>query len=426
MQESKMKKPVGIWTGQSFSRSKYEKETSFLDSKYPGNFFQRCYTGGGAIAGDNTSYGDSSVANAMYSSSFGYNAKAESTYSTALGTETHSTGYGSTSVGNTSWTTGDYSVAIGSYLNSDNNGINGIPNGNQSVAVGFRSQSAGQSSVVLGGHSSASGNYSAVLGYGSAASGEGAIAQGWSATASGFRSIAHGVGAEASGDHAVAISSFATAAGNRSLAIGASSAANADNSIALGSHSETSRGAGSQGYVPEGTSITEEQKQSSTWKSTYGEVSVGNGDGTRQITNVAAGTEDTDAVNIAQLKLVNEKIQNSVSADMSQLNQNMAQQFDSMNKKVDSMNRSLLSKIDTVEKEAQAGIAMAIATAGLPQAYLPGKSMMAMSGGVYRGQSGYALGVSHITDNGKWVMKATGSANSQGHFGGSVGVGYQW
>lgn len=99
-----MKKPVGIWTGQSFSRSKYEKETSFLDSKYPGNFFHRCYTGG-AIAGDNTSYGDSSVANAMYSSSFGYNAKAESTYSTALGTETHSTGYGSTSVGNTSWTT---------------------------------------------------------------------------------------------------------------------------------------------------------------------------------------------------------------------------------------------------------------------------------------------------------------------------------
>lgn len=79
-------------------------------------------TQGGGDSGDNTSYGDSSVANAMYSSSFGYNAKAESTYSTALGTETHSTGYGSTSVGNTSWTTGDYSVAIGSYLNSDNNG----------------------------------------------------------------------------------------------------------------------------------------------------------------------------------------------------------------------------------------------------------------------------------------------------------------
>ena len=69
---------------------------------------------------------------------------------------------------------------------------------------------------------------------------------------------------------------------------------------------------------------------------------------------------------------------------------------------------------------------MAIATAGLPQAYLPGKSMFAVGAGTYRGEQGYAMGVSHITDDGHWVLKATGSGNSQGHFGGSVGVGYQW
>ena len=381
--------------------------------------------GGGAIAGDNTSYGDGSVANSSYSSSFGYNSKAQNTFSTALGTETHAEGYASTTIGNQSWTTGSYSVAIGSYLNSDNSGF-GVTNGSQSVAVGFHSQSTGQSSIVLGGYSSASGNYSVVLGNSSSASGQGAVAQGWYATASGTQSIAQGAVAEASGDNAIATGSFANATGNESLAIGAKSKASINNSVALGSYSETAREAGTQGYVPEGTSITEEQKQSSTWTSTYGEVSVGNDEGTRQITHVAAGTEDTDAVNVAQLKLVNERIQDNVSADMAQMNQNMAQQFDSMNKKVDSMHSSLLSKIDTVEKEAQAGIAMAIATAGLPQAYIPGKSMMAMSAGTYRGQTGYALGVSHITNNGKWVVKATGSANSQGHFGGSVGVGYQW
>lgn len=84
------------------------------------------------------------------------------------------------------------------------------------------------------------------------------------------------------------------------------------------------------------------------------------------------------------------------------------------------------NRIDKVEKDAQAGIAMAIATAGLPQAYLPGKSMFAVGAGTYRGEQGYAMGVSHITDDGHWVLKATGSGNSQGHFGGSVGVGYQW
>lgn len=399
-----------------------EKETVLFSSKFCRNSLRRT---GGAIAGDKTSYGDSSVANSSYSSSFGYNSKANETFSTALGAETHAEGYGSTTIGNQSWTTGNYSVAIGSYLNSDN-GVNGISNGAQSVAVGFHSQSTGTQSVVLGAYSSSSGNYSVVLGNSSTASGKGAVAQGWYATASGVQSVAQGASAEASGNNAIATGSFANATGSSSLAIGANSTANVDNSIALGSHSKTTREAGTQGYVPEGASITEEQKQSSTWTSTYGEVSVGNDEGTRQITHVAAGTEDTDAVNVAQLKLVNERIQANVSTDMSQLNQQMNQKFDSLNQKVDSMRSSLLSKIDTVEKEAQAGIAMAIATAGLPQAYIPGKSMMAMSAGTYRGQTGYALGISHITNNGKWVLKATGSANSQGHFGGSIGAGYQW
>ena len=115
--------------------------------------------------------------------------------------------------------------------------------------------------------------------------------------------------------------------------------------------------------------------------------------GGQVISNVAAGVRDTDAVNLGQ-----------------------------MNAAVSNVFR----QVHSVEKDAQAGIAMAIATAGLPQAYLPGKSMMAISGGTYRGQSGYAFGFSHVTDNGRYVIKATGSGNSQGHFGASVGMGWQW
>ncbi|MBR5675798.1 MAG: YadA-like family protein [Neisseriaceae bacterium] len=67
-----------------------------------------------------------------------------------------------------------------------------------------------------------------------------------------------------------------------------------------------------------------------------------------------------------------------------------------------------------------------MATAGLPQAYLPGKSMLAVSGGHYKGETGYALGLSSISDSGNWVFKATASGNSRGNVGGTIGAGYQW
>ena len=69
---------------------------------------------------------------------------------------------------------------------------------------------------------------------------------------------------------------------------------------------------------------------------------------------------------------------------------------------------------------------MALAAASLPQVYLPGKNMMAIAGGTYRGESGYAIGFSSISDDGKWIVKAHASGNSQGHYGAAVGAGYQW
>ena len=317
-----------------------------------------------------------------YSTAYGYNATTEGEYATAIGAETYAKGIRTTVVGNTSWATSDDSVAIGSYVNSDRNGIEGVENGQQSVSIGHRVQATGNM----------------------------AIAQGSFAQATGNMAIAQGSNAKATGDY--------------STAMGAYTDASASFGVALGTNSESTRESGKRtgvsGYVPEGTTISDEEKSSATWTSTMGEASVGytKNDGTeetRQVTHVAAGSQDTDAVNVAQLKAVNA----NVSADMQQLDQRFENRF---NEQAHQFN----NRIDKVEKDAQAGIAMAIATAGLPQAYLPGKSMFAVGAGTYRGEQGYAMGVSHITDDGHWVLKATGSGNSQGHFGGSVGVGYQW
>ena len=85
-----------------------------------------------------------------------------------------------------------------------------------------------------------------------------------------------------------------------------------------------------------------------------------------------------------------------------------------------------VGQLQGVEGRANAGTAQALATAGLPHAYLPGKNMVSVGGGVYRGEAGYAVGFSSVSDNGAWVFQATGSGNSKGNFGGSVGMGFQW
>lgn len=126
-----------------------------------------------------------------------------------------------------------------------------------------------------------------------------------------------------------------------------------------------------------------------------GALNVGSKDANKpvRITNVAPGVKEGDVTNVAQLKGVAQNLNN---------------------------------RIDNVDGNARAGIAQAIATAGLAQAYLPGKSMMAIGGGTYRGEAGYSIGYSSISDTGNWVIKGTASGNSRGHFGTSASVGYQW
>ncbi|MCW0424144.1 Autotransporter adhesin BadA [Xanthomonas sacchari] len=119
--------------------------------------------------------------------------------------------------------------------------------------------------------------------------------------------------------------------------------------------------------------------------------------GGRQITNVAPGVAGTDAVNVDQL-----------------------------NQGITSANRYTDQAVATVRKDANAGTAAALATANLPQAFMPGRGMTSVALGSYQGQSAIAVGVSALSDNARWVFKLSGSATTRGNVGVGAGVGFQW
>ncbi|MFP4804811.1 YadA-like family protein [Pasteurella multocida] len=145
-------------------------------------------------------------------------------------------------------------------------------------------------------------------------------------------------------------------------------------------------------------------------KVAFDEVKVGGitMDGTtNKISGIAKGEvseTSTDAVNGSQLHELSKQIMNQSGQGYNILN----------------------NRINKVDKDLRAGIAGANAAAGLPQAYIPGKSMVAVAAGTYKGQNAIALGMSRISDNGKVIIKLTGNTNSRGDFGASIGAGYQW
>ncbi|MDF3939682.1 YadA-like family protein, partial [Achromobacter denitrificans] len=167
----------------------------------------------------------------------------------------------------------------------------------------------------------------------------------------------------------------------------------AGNSVALGAGSSAARGA-QEGYEAYGLA----QPQGSA-----GEVNVGG----RQITGVAAGSEDTDAANVGQLRAVSSAGEARVGA-------------------VERSLQNLRGDLDSQERMLSAGVAAAMATASLPQAYLPGRNMLSVAGGTWNGESGYAMGLSRVSSGGRWVYKVSANGTSRGDFGGAAGVGYQW
>ncbi|MCC8397493.1 YadA-like family protein [Paraburkholderia sp. MMS20-SJTR3] len=164
------------------------------------------------------------------------------------------------------------------------------------------------------------------------------------------------------------------ASGTNSTAVGNGATSSGNNSVALGNNSTD----GGRANV----------------------VSVGSPGEERQITNVAPGTQSTDAVNVGQLN-------NAIAQNQQQFNQ-------------------LGNAINSYRKDAMAGTAAAMAMANLPQAYLPGKSMASAAAATTGGQSSIAIGVSTLSDNGKWVVKMSGTGNTRGQFGVAAGAGFQW
>lgn len=289
--------------------------------------------------------------------------------------------------------------------------------------------------------SSAAGKHSVAIGFQALADGEAAVAIGRQ-TQAGSQSIAIGDKAQATGDQSIAIGTGNVVAGKHSGAIGDPSTVKADNSysvgnnnqftdatqtdvfgvgnnitvtesnsVALGSNSAISAGthAGTQAKKSDGTAGTTTTAGATgtvkgfAGQTAVGAVSVGASGAERRIQNVAAGevsATSTDAVNGSQLYKATQGIANATNELDHRIHQN--------------------------ENKANAGISSAMAMASMPQAYIPGRSMVTGGIATHNGQGAVAVGLSKLSDNGQWVFKINGSADTQGHVGAAVGAGFHF
>ena len=295
---------------------------------------------------------------------------------------------------------GAYAAAIGYQAKVDTNAT-------ASVAVGYQTNVTGANSVAIGQQSTVTGTESISIGYRNNVTGShsGAFGDPSVVTSNGSYSIGNNNTIATDSTYALGSEIRATVAD--SVFLGDRTASFNQTNAGLGTNGVHTAVAGSSNYTYKG----ENDANVAGVQNAKGIVSVGNANETRQIQGVAAGVvspDSTDAINGSQLYYAHEAIANQVT-------QNVAPAMTQLN-----------NRINQVADDADAGTASAMATATLPQAYLPGKSMVAVGTSTYRGKQGYAVGFSAITDSGNWIIKGTASGNSKGHFGATVGAGYQW
>ncbi|ALN62554.1 yadA-like C-terminal region family protein [Lysobacter antibioticus] len=279
----------------------------------------------------------------------------------------------------------------------------------------------------------------------------------------GTRAIAAGASASAMGQHAVAVGGDAYAAGDNDTAIGGNARVNADGSTAVGANSSISASATNAVAVGESASVTASGAVAlgqGAVADRANTVSVGTASAQRQIVNVAAGSQDNDAVNVAQLRSsqagtvrydtnvdgsvnttqvtlnngggsvqirnVRAGTSNTDAVNVQQLNDGVNRAITTSNQYTDNWGNGLRREIGQLDDKASAGVASAMAVAGLPQSYMPGKSMAAIAASSFRGETGFAIGVSTISEDGRWVYKFSGNSNSKGDVGVTVGAGLMW
>ncbi|HAH9737800.1 TPA: hypothetical protein HIE99_003894 [Escherichia coli] len=231
-----------------------------------------------------------------------------------------------------------------------------------------------------------------------------------------FKTNTDGVDASAQGKDSVAIGSGSIAAADNSVALGTGSVATEENTISVGSSTNQRRitnvAAGKNATDAVNVAQLKSSEAGGVRYDTkadgsidYSNITLGGGNGgTTRISNVSAGVNNNDAVNYAQLK-------QSVQETKQYTDQRMVE---------------MDNKLSKTESKLSGGIASAMAMTGLPQAYTPGASMASIGGGTYNGESAVALGVSMVSANGRWVYKLQGSTNSQGEYSAALGAGIQW
>ena len=350
-------------------------------------------------------------------------------------------------------------IAVG--LNARANENNTDVSVGGATSVGVDTVAKGKGATSLGYGASSNGDYASALGNQANATGLATTAVGVSTQATGAYSVAVGSNAKATGVGAVGIGLASTAGTgatkNFTVSVGAYSGADVENGVALGSYSKATVNKGAQGYDPSTQAATTETNE--VWKATHAAVSVGDVDNadptkkvTRQITSVAAGTNDTDAVNVAQLKSLDGKVEKNKTdiatnkADIATNKTNIAtntgniatntaniqtnaNNIAAINTQLANNNDSineLRGNVNLLNKDLRGGVASAIAHASVPQSTKAGAIGVGVGTGFYGGQSAVSLGVSGVTPNENWVFKASVSTNSRGNYGVGAGAFYQW
>ena len=406
---------------------------------------------------------DDSRANKIGSIGIGMNAASTAENAIATGTKSEASGADSIATGTDSKASGANAIAMGT-------GAQAM--GKNTISIGMENKVIGENSGAIGDPTTlenvngvyAMGNNNFIQGGGKAAD----------KTARDIFAIGNNIGSD---------TKKVTDKANGSVILGSNGYSNVTNGVALGYGSNVDRQALKSDDDKKSVYNGNDESVRNTIKGTYGAVSVGNSNATRQIINVAAGSADSDAVNVAQLRAATSKIMASTGgvsmsnltidpktgrkvtiADDNRANyapkvtstgvnsvaigaNSVANRANTVsvgsagNERIianvadgvaptDAANmrqlQSVANMVGEVKKDAMAGTASAMAIGNLPQATIPGKGMMAIGAGYYKGQTATALGVSKMSENGRWVFKASASYDSQRNVGAAGAIGFHF
>lgn len=348
---------------------------------------------------------------------------------------------------------GDMSVAIG-HLAQAMKSMN--------TAIGSEASAIGQSSTAIGKGTRSEGKASTAVGAHAYTKGNSSVAMGLHANALGGQSTAIGQATRAEGDQSTAIGSGANSTGRFSVAVGTNAKATNDHDVALGSFSTTEQAVGTATAEVNGITY-------GTFKGhkPVATVSVGSEGSERTITNVAAGritAESTDAINGSQLYAVANKVGDNVKAietlkssvatnadniainanhistntqAIQNINNTISQhttwneaqdgQINELRKLVDGLqgsNAELRKEIHDNRREARAGIAGSNAIAAIPQPHAPGQTAIGVGAGYFKNEGAAAIGVSHISNSGRWVSKGGINFDTRRNVGIGLGLSY--